>query len=146
MLIIFRNTIDLEIVLNKTFTDLTNVEVILKSDFDISNPILRLVESEGVSFSNFNSFTIPDLGRSYLIERIEKLTNRLVRITAKTDYLETYKTSILNSECNYSKKIASGDYGVLNIDKTGREITTKFHSNVTLNPEVTNILTIIEAK
>lgn len=143
MLIIFRKTPDSERTLNKTFTDLTNVEVVLKSDFDISNPVLRLVESESLNFSDFNSFTIPELGRSYLIERAEKLTNKLVRISAKTDYLETFRSEILAAKMEVKRELKTGDYGKIELSTTGQKETANYLSPESVGGKVNYILTVM---
>lgn len=133
-------------VINKTLTDEVTLAVNFRKDFNILSPEIYLTPEQGLEYLDYNYCYIQELDRYYYINSIDLMNASLYRLNCRCDYLETYKTDILNSECNYSKKIVSGDYGVLNIDKTGREIITNFVSDLELNPEVTNILTIIEAK
>lgn len=121
-------TLDSNNVINKTLTDEIQLDINLKSDTDIINPEIVLLGD----FRGFNYAHIPDLNRFYFIERVEQLNMRLVKLSLSCDVLETYKESILNSECEYIREAKNGDK-VINAPDSSFNNVAKYESNITMS-------------
>ena len=120
-------TLDSNNVINKTLTDEIQLDINLKSDTDIINPEIVLLGD----FRGFNYAHIPDLNRFYFIERVEQLNLQLVKLSLSCDVLETYKESILNSECEYIREAKNGDK-VINAPESSFNNVLKYESNITM--------------
>lgn len=120
-------TLDSNNVINKTLTDEIQLDINLKSDTDIINPEIVLLGD----FRGFNYAHIPDLNRFYFIERAEQLNLKLVKLSLSCDVLETYKESILNSECEYIREAKNGDK-VINAPESSFNNVVKYESNITM--------------
>ena len=121
-------TLDANNVINKTLTDEIQLDINLKSDTDIINPEIVLLGD----FRGFNYAQIPDLNRFYFIERIEQLNMRLVKLSLSCDVLETYKESILNSECEYIREAKNGDK-VINAPESSFNKVVKYSSDIVMS-------------
>lgn len=121
-------TLDSNNVINKTLTDEIQLDINLKSDTDIINPEIVLLGD----FRGFNYAHIPDLNRFYFIERVEQLNLQLVKLSLSCDVLETYKESILNSECEYIREAKNGDK-VINAPESSFNNVLKYESNITMS-------------
>ena len=121
-------TLDANNVINKTLTDEIQLDINLKSDTDIINPEIVLLGD----FRGFNYAQIPDLNRFYFIERIEQLNMRLVKLSLSCDVLETYKESILNSECEYIREAKNGDK-VINAPESSFNKVVKYSSDIAMS-------------
>lgn len=121
-------TLDANNVINKTLTDEIQLDINLKSDTDIINPEIVLLGD----FRGFNYAHIPDLNRFYFIERIEQLNMRLVKLSLSCDVLETYKESILNSECEYIREAKNGDK-VINAPESSFNKVVKYSSDIVMS-------------
>ena len=121
-------TLDSNNVINKTLTDEIQLDINLKSDTDIINPEIVLLGD----FRGFNYAHIPDLNRFYFIERVEQLNLQLVKLSLSCDVLETYKESILNSECEYIREAKNGDK-VINAPDSSFNNVVKYESNITMS-------------
>lgn len=121
-------TLDSNNVINKTLTGEIQLDINLKSDTDIINPELVLLGD----FRGFNYAHIPDLNRFYFIERVEQLNLQLVKLSLSCDVLETYKESILNSECEYNREAKNGDK-VINAPDSSYNNVLKYDSNITMS-------------
>lgn len=136
-------TNDSDNVINKTLLETEAVALRLGKDFDLLRPTFLLVEPEGVNFINYNYCTLPSLNMCYFIRSLEMVNNKVYRLVCECDVLETYKTDILTSVCLHRKQPASGDYGEVSIESTGRTVVTNYYSDVELTPNNTNILSVI---
>ena len=56
----------------------------------------------------------------------------MVKLSLICDVLETYKTTILNSDCLYKTKVSAGDYGQIDLETTGKTLYKDFESDVEL--------------
>ena len=115
-------------VINKVLTGETIININPKKDFDIINPIIFL----NGDFKEFNYCVIEDFNRSYFIDSIIQVNNKIVKLNCSCDVLETYKDDILNSKCRFNRSIKSGDYGVSNVELGKDKIIVKHSGNVTL--------------
>lgn len=144
MLLHLYTTSDGDNVINKTLTDQFTIEIVLKRDVDLINLELVLkTVTAGVDYKDFNYLHIPELGRYYFIRQIQSINADMYRLVCECDYIETYKTQILNSEAKYKRRIKSGDFGEIVPDFTGRETETIYKSNVTLSKSGKTILSTL---
>lgn len=132
MLLTLYKTLDGDNVINKTLTDPTDFNINLKGDVDIVNPSLLMVRLTGLDYKDFNYAHIPELGRYYFIRGIDAVNASLFRLDCECDYLETYKVEILNSSGIYWKTIEAGDFGEVEINKTGKTISKFDYSEIEL--------------
>jgi len=113
-------------IINKTLIDVVEINIKLRSDFDILNPKL-IVKGD---YEDYNYIQIDDLNRNYFIDSFDKISSDLIRLNCSSDLLETYKDDILNSDSTYSKMLASGDYGDITLNKTGVTLIDEYESDV----------------
>ena len=97
-------------VINKTLTNITNLNVVLKSDFDLDNPVILLNGTDYTTFLDNNYCVLPELNRSYFIDNIEQVNNRIVKLNCSCDVLETFKSDILGSTARFYRGLEVGDY------------------------------------
>lgn len=127
---------DGENVLNKDLTS-SNVEslelqIVLKADTDVITPTILLTQSGDTDYSSYNYASIDVLKRLYFITQVERVNNRMVKLSLKCDVITTYKDDILASNARFLRGIKDGDYVSGDLDvSVKREITTHV-SNVTL--------------
>lgn len=138
-------TSDRENVINKTLNAQGETVINLKRSTDIIAPEITLVEIAGVDFHACNYAEIPELNRKYFIRSVESVNADLVRLSLETDYLETYKADILNSDANYRTRIGAGDYGTLTLETTGRQTVESFESDAELVESDNSVLSILGA-
>lgn len=139
-LVLYR-TLDDNNVINKTLTDGVTVNINLKRDTDIVNPEIVLSgDFRGVNYAH-----IPDLNRYYFIESIEQLNLHLVKLSLKCDVLETYKTAILNTNCEFQSVAVDGDNVIIVPESVAVEKNV-YYSNVTLEKGNSITLTTIEVQ
>lgn len=128
--------------INKTFYDLTNMVLKLKSDFDIYNP--SIVISGVVSdLEEFNYFKFTDLERYYYVRDTEIINNKLLKFNLVCDVLETYKPDILNSTAILKRKLKPDDVQTIDILTSNGFDVEKVDSNVTLNEERVNVMAVL---
>lgn len=143
MLLTLYKTLDGDNVINKVLTDPANFNINLKRDVDIINPSLLMTTLEGVDYKEFNYAHIPELGRFYFIRGVDLVNASLWRLDCECDFLETYKTDILNSSAMYKTNIKTGDYGEIKPDTTGRVNISEYVSGVELVKKDNAILSVI---
>lgn len=143
MFLTLYKTLDGDNVINKTLTEPTEISIILKSDFDVTNPTIILENILGVEYSDFNYCFISEINYFYFVRNVQFLNNKCRKLILELDYVETYKTEILNSDSYYYRKIQVGDYGELKVEKTGKEITEHYFSNVELPETNDSILSVL---
>ncbi len=115
---IFYKTNDNHNVINKTLLNSKSIQLYLKSDFDLIQPNIRLVDSDDFILRNYNYCEIVELGRKYFISSITKINGGVNVVELVCDVLETYKYNILNSDCEYMRELKEGDYLDINIDQS----------------------------
>lgn len=141
-IILYQNE-DSENTINKTLTNALTISVNFKADFDIEAPEIMLRRITGIDFSAFNYVHIPDVSRFYFIRSETKVNYDIVSLKCETDYLETFKTEILTVEGSYSKVLEAGDYGQLQLNRTGELIISEIESDTSLTPSNDKILTVL---
>lgn len=93
--------------LNKTTTEVENVEISLKDDTNIMRPVIRL--SPGYFSKNFNYAYIPAFGRYYFINGKGVNIGKLVEYTLDIDVLMSWKTAINSSRVIASRSTNNGN-------------------------------------
>lgn len=128
--------------INKVFGEQKNILVELPRNIDIRQPTL-IIKENGFNIKDFNYFKIPEINRSYFINSVEGLGFNNFKIIGETDYLETFKTEILNTNCRMLRNIKTGDYQDINIDTESKTIETNHFSDVEIESNQNLILSTI---
>lgn len=140
MILRLGKTKDGDNVINKLVYDVVDINISLKRTTDIVNPTLFL---SGVGLDKYNYCEIVELGRKYFIRQVSHVNNSVVRLECECDYLETYKVDILNSSAKLRRPIKVGDYGSVELDTTGVEISNNYYSDVELVKSDKFILSLV---
>lgn len=111
-------------------------------DVDPLEPSVVLTRSL-LDYDQFNYARIDHFNRFYFIKEVEVVSSRLVKVSLECDYLETYKDVVLNTEAQLQVPCLKGMFGDVEIETTGRILTTTAASDVELTPDNTLILTTI---
>lgn len=136
-------TNDGENVVNKQLSPPLIIDVVLKADTNISNPVI-LINTGSIDFSEYNYCSITELGRYYFIDDIEQVNNRIIRLSCSTDVLMTYKQDILSSNARLWRGIKTGDYANIVVDTSVIKTVSKHESDVSIDEsERTIILTVV---
>ena len=130
-------------VINKTMTGKVTININLKRDVDISSPSLVLLDGLGVNYSDFNYAEIPELGRFYFVNNVQRLNHKMIQVDLVCDVLETYKSDVLASRARFYRNIKTGDYFAGNVDQSTLKTITKHLSGVTIGNEQSMILTSV---
>lgn len=128
--------------INKTFYDLANMVLRLKSDFDIYNPSIVL-SGNVTDLEGFNYFKFTDLHRFYYVRDTEIINNKLLKFNLVCDVLETYKPDILNSTAILKRKLKSDDVQTIDILTSNGYDLEKVYSNVEAVEEPFNVMAVI---
>ena len=131
-------------VINKVLNDTLNINVNLKKDFDIENPIIVLTGVKFSDYLDYNYCVIPELNRKYFINESEQINGRMIKLNCSCDVIETYKDDILNSTSRFYRNIKAGDYYDGNLDKSTTKTVTTELSNVTLDDAESMVLVTIK--
>lgn len=134
---------DSDNVINKTMTGKVTININLKRDVDISSPSLVLLDGLGVNYSDFNYAEIPELGRFYFVNNIQRLNHKMIQVDLVCDVLETYKADVLASKARFNRAIKTGDYYNANVDQSTLKTITKHESNVSIADQSAMILTSV---
>lgn len=130
-------------VINKSIFDGYTISISLKRDTNLTNPEFLLASVDGVNFNDYNYCHLDVVNKFYFIRSLEKLGNRITKIICECDYLETYKDDILTSNAVFRKQIENGDYGDIELVRTGRNTISEYLSNSSLIAANTIILSTI---
>lgn len=120
-------------VINKTLNDGPVININLKRDTDIINPVI-ILQVDGVDYSEFNYAEIPDLDRKYFIRDVQKLSQKLIQLSLQVDVLESYKHHILKSDARLTRSLKFGDYQNIqsmsvNLGETVTKTVTNYYSD-----------------
>ena len=74
----------------------TTLQVKLKQDMDVINPIILIYSEDPLDHVNYCQ--IYEFNRYYYINHIEQVRKNLYRFKCRVDVLESYKLDILNSK------------------------------------------------
>ena len=135
-------TSDAPNVINKTLTGAETLNIVLKRDTDIVNPVLYLTPEQSINYFEFNYCEITELGRKYFIVDVETV-GPLFRLALQCDVLETYKAGILASHCRYRRNIKTGDYQNVSIETESDFEVITYNSNEGFTGDPSMILTTI---
>lgn len=130
-------------VINKTLTDMTEINIVLKGDFNIRSPVFYLSNIDWVTVDNYNYFEILEMERFYNVISVESVNSTITKFMCECDLLETYRADILASNAIYQRKIKDGDYYDVNVSFGVKPIVTTFESNVTLLDESDLIMSTV---
>lgn len=134
---------DSDNVINKNMTNKVTININLKRDVDISSPSLILLDGQGVNYSDFNYAEIPELGRFYFVNNVQRLNHKMIQVDLVCDVLETYKADVLASKARFNRAIKTGDYYNANVDQSTLKTITKHESNVSIADQSAIILTSV---
>lgn len=137
------NIDDTENTIHKTLPIPYEMDINLKSDTDVTNPILLLSSVAGVDYLDYNYCYIPYLKRYYFISSIENVNAKLWRLSFECDVLMSYKDDILTSTAKLRRNIKNGDYFNGVIDTSIIKTVSIQKSNVTIADEHSLILTTV---
>lgn len=122
-------TSDGDNVINKVKLDALEININLKADTDVLNPMIILTTIVGKNFTDYNYAHIPLLNRYYLISSISNISNKLWRLDLSCDVIETYKADILSSNARIRRNIRNGDYADVNIETSVIKNSTIYNSD-----------------
>lgn len=142
MILTLYKCLDGDNVINKTLTNPTPLNIVLKKNVDLNNIELVLSGVSGLQDGEYNYFHISDIDKYYFIRSIRVLNNDSVRVIGEVDVLETYKDDILNSESSFKRKIELGDYGSVDVIETGRFTNDESLSNIEFTESEYSILSL----
>lgn len=130
-------TISKHNVINKTLTDLKEIDIKLKNSESFETPNILLSDKNVLGY---NYAEIPFFERFYFIEENKKIGNNLTKLMLSTDVLETYKQDILKITGTINANNTS-DYSNSSNDVLVTTDVKKYKSNVTL-PDVNNTILV----
>lgn len=107
-------TLDGDNVINKTLTLIHTMNIKMKDNVSVTNPIIILSKVDNVNYFECNYCFLSEFNRFYFIREIEVLNNNNYRFILECDVLETFKNDILNSYAEISRTIKQGDYMNIN--------------------------------
>nr|CAI8715941.1 putative tail knob protein [Acinetobacter phage Phanie] len=119
------------------------VDIRLKRDVDIVNPMIMLMEIEGIDFHEIGYAHIPDLARFYFVTGVELVHNKIYQLSLECDVLNTYRQNIKDAEATYTRSIKQGDYIQSQLDVSELKTITSKDSGVELGDNETLILTTV---
>ena len=132
-------------VIGKELTDSLSITINLKASTNVIDPEILLSARPAVDYFVYNYAHIDSLNRYYFIDSVEVLSGNITRLMLRCDVLETYKDSVLNSNCRYKRKVQAGDYFVEGLNESDKAVITTYLSDVTIQDNVhTNVLTVVE--
>lgn len=110
MTIIFYKTLSKHNEINKVLQNELHISGAIKTDTDIINPTIKILNTLSFNIFSYNYCYIVELNRYYFIENITILGDKFFYIALTLDVLYTYKTAIISSVANisrYSKNVDS---------------------------------------
>ena len=132
-------------VINKTLTEKLTININLKRDVDIINPVLILRGNASLVIQGFNYCRIPALNRNYFIRDITNISADLWSVNCECDVIETYKADIMASNARYYRNLKTGDYVQGNIDFSEVKQISEHASDKGLGDDTAIILTTVGA-
>ena len=136
-------TLDNENVINKDMELIYTFNINLKSDVDISNPVILVNDKKTMNFKECNYCYLSEFNRFYFIRTIENMSNNVWGLHLECDVLESFKNEILNSYAEYKRTVKHGDYLEFNNIADVRKDIDIYESTVSLNGEKSIIFSSI---
>lgn len=84
--------------INKKLENMIEFDAQIKGDFNILNPVFRIITTENLTGKNY--CYVPELKRYYFVDSIVIFPINIYVISFKVDVLETWKNDILKSKCS----------------------------------------------
>lgn len=139
MIIELCKTMDSPNVINKTFTEVRQLNITLRHATSNKSPVLILHAN---ALDGVNYIHIPAFNSYYFVANVQQLNNVLVQVQLKTDLLMTYQQQIMNTEMLITATNKPKDL-VATLPVNAKPLIKKYMSNVTL-PKIYNcVLTTI---
>lgn len=136
-------TLDGDNVINKTLILIHKMNIKMKDNVSVTNPIIILSKVDKVNYFECNYCFLSEFNRYYFIREIEVLNNNNYRFILECDVLESFKNDILNSTSSYKRGLKTGDYLEFNNINDVRKEIDIYESNVSLNGEKSIIFSSI---
>lgn len=143
MELILYQTLDNENVINKDLILKYTINIKLKDNVGIINPVITLNDKNTMDFNTCNYAYLPGFKRYYFIRSIENVSNDVWNLNLESDVLESFKNDILNSVVEINTGFKNGDYYASNPKIEVTKDIDIYKSNVTLTNEKNTILTTI---
>lgn len=120
--------------INKDLTLIKEIEIRLKANIDLYNPILIMTKQD--FYKNVNYAKLLD--RYYFVEIQNHPNNNFILLNLHEDVLQTYANNILNSSQDIIKKSAAGNVKQTNV--LPETISKYFDSDVKIDKGSTIIM------
>lgn len=140
MELFLHNNVDSDVVINKNIGQGFKIDINLKADTDIINPIIVLQSLPDVDYQDYNYAHIPELKRFYFINKINSINAKLWRLELHSDVIESFKADILSSNARLRRNIRNGDYFNAHVDSSIVKTVSTYSSDVTLNDSDSSII------
>lgn len=140
MIIQLYKTFDDDNVINKTLELKHEIEINLKGNTDITNPVIPLQEIEDLNLKEVNYAYLPEFKRYYFIRNISTAPNKIYNLFLDCDVIETYKETILNSEVEITRAIGKDDYRDINPNLEVRKEVDVYESDKGLSTDKFSIV------
>lgn len=133
---------DADNVINKTLGAATTIQVVLKRDFNIINPVI-ILRDLGNNLQSFNYCEFPEFGRKYFVRDVVNISADIWQLNCECDVLETYKNAILEGRAKFLRKIKTGDYLEISVDSSYLKTISKYESDVTIEGQHSIVLSTV---
>lgn len=140
MELFLHNNVDSDVVINKNIGQGFKIDINLKADTDIINPIIVLQSLPDVDYQDYNYAHIPELKRFYFINKINSINAKLWRLELQSDVIESFKADILASNARLRRNIRNGDYFNAHVDSSIVKTVNTYPSDVALNDSDSSII------
>ena len=104
--ITFYDNLSDENVLNKNTSLKRTLYGVFKTPFDLENPVIT-IENNGIIDANY--CYVAELSRYYFIDKQEIITNNTTRLYLRVDVLMSFKTAIMNLQCDIDNSSTNYD-------------------------------------
>ncbi len=134
------NTQDNKETINKSITLIDTVNINLKANTDIINPLLLLTRKDSINYEKVNYAKM--YNRCYNVAGVEFPNKSFIRLTLEEDVLETYKEDILNANAEIIKK-STPSYNTQSIQTDTRHEKLTYKSDKSFKGQSSTILVTI---
>ncbi len=133
-------------VLNKTLNFVSEHDITLKEDSNISAPIIRLKDERENLDEIANYAYIEEFNRYYYIRSMVVMNKQIWTLALAVDVLESFKDSIMNSVAEITRPMVEGDYLDVTPFREVRKEVEVFNSNRRFSNEETILFSTIGQK
>ena len=143
MELLLYQTLDNENVINKDLILKYTINIKLKDNVGIINPVITLNDKNTMDFNTCNYAYLPDFKRYYFIRSIENVSNDVWNLNLESDVLESFKNDILYSVVEINTGLKNGDYYASNPKIEVTKDIDIYRSDITLINEKNIVLSSI---